>query len=161
LFRTTGLLGLLVICTSLFWLQPIATFFAHAGKSTTGTVHASAAPRLTFHQYADGPYKVQGNQVIGTDGQPYIFHGVGRDGYEFSCIGGGWTDSPHLAYMGPGTTSSSGTYWFANTVRLPLSQGIWLNGIANQCTAAQYQSYVKATIDALTALKLNVIIDLQ
>ncbi len=89
LFRAAGLLTLLLICTSVFWLQPIATFFAHAGKSTTGAADAAAAPRLTFHQYADGPYKVQGNQVIGADGQPYIFHGVGRDGYEFSCTGGG------------------------------------------------------------------------
>lgn len=161
LFRVAGLLGLVVICTSIFWLQPIATFFAHAGKSTTGAAHAAAAPHLTFHQYADGPYKVQGNQIIGADGQPYIFHGVGRDGYQFSCIGGGYMDAAHLAFMGPGTKSSSGTYWFANTVRLGLSQAIWLNGITNQCTAAQYQAYVKATVDSLTSMHLNVIINLM
>jgi endoglucanase len=161
LLRAAGLLALLVLFSGAFWIQPVASFFTHVGAGTTSAAHAAAAPRLTFHQYANGPYKVSGNQVIGADGQPYIFHGVGRDGYQFSCIGGGYTDAAHLAFMGPGTSSSSGTYWFANTVRLNLSQAIWLNGISNQCTAAQYQSYVKQTVDTLTSMNLNVVIDLM
>jgi hypothetical protein len=161
LLRAAGILALLVICASIFWFQPLTAFITHAGKGTTSAAQAAVSPGLTFHQYADGPYKVVGNQIIGADSQSYIFHGIGRDGYEFSCIGGGFVDPAHLAFMGPGTTTSSGTYWFANTVRLPLSQSIWLNGIPNQCTAAQYQTYVKATVDAITALNMNVIIDLQ
>ena len=158
--RVMGLLALVLLCTSFFWLGPLTSLVTHSGGNNANTAHA-ASPRLTNHQYADGPYKVVNNQVIGADNQPYIFHGIGRDGYEFSCIGGGYMDSAHLALMGSGTSSASGTYWFANTVRLPLSQTLWLNGAANQCTAAQYQANVKATIDALTALKFNVIIDLQ
>ncbi len=160
LIRVTGLLGLVLLCTSFFWLGPLTSFFTHAGASTVKSAHA-ASPALSYHEFADGPYKVQGNQIIGADNTPYIFHGVGRDGYEFSCVGGGFMDAAHLAYMGAGTTSSSGTYWFANTVRLPLSQSIWLGGVSGQCTAAQYQANVKATVDALTALKLNVMLDLQ
>jgi endoglucanase len=159
--RVTGLLALVLLCTSFFWLGPLTSLVAHSSRNNASAAHA-ASPRLTYHQYADGPYKVVGNQVIGADNQPYIFHGVGRDGYEFSCVGGGYTDSAHLAFMGSGTTSANGTYWFSNTVRLPLSQSIWLNGNAGQnCSAAQYQANVKATVDALTALKLNVILDLQ
>ncbi len=116
---------------------------------------------LLIAMCADGPYHVQGNQIIGADGKSYIFHGVGLDGLEFACQGDGNLDSGHLAFMGSGTSSANGTYWFANTVRLPLTQSIWLNGLSGQCTAAQYQATVKQTVDALTALKLNVIIDLQ
>jgi hypothetical protein len=47
-------------------------------------------------------------------------------------------------------------------VRLPVSEGFWFNGAPGYpCSAAQYQALVKHTIDALTALKLNVILDLQ
>lgn len=159
--RAAGILGLLVICTSIFWFQPFASFIANAGKGTVSKAHA-AAPNLTFHQYADGPYTVKGNQIIGADGQPYIFHGIGLDGYEFSCIGDGFTDPAHLAFLGPGNSSSSGTYWFANTVRLPLAETLWLHGsTSQQCTAAQYQSYVLKTVQALTAMHMNVIIALM
>jgi endoglucanase len=155
-----GILVLLVICTSVFWIQPVASFIANAGKETA-SAHP-AAPRLTFHQYADGPYTVQGNQIIGADGTPYIFHGIGLDGFEFNCIGDGFTDPAHLAFLGPGNSSSSGTYWFANTVRLPLSETLWLHGSTSQsCSAAQYQLYVKKTVDALTAMHMNVIIALM
>src|SRR5437016_3397488 len=64
--------------------------------------------------------------------------------------------------MGSGTNTATETYWGANTVRLPLSEGFWLNGAPGfPCTAAQYQALVKQTVDTLTALKLNVILDLQ
>ena len=161
--RVMGLLALVLLCTSFFWLGPLTSLVTHSGGNNANTAHA-ASPRLSFHQYSDGPYKVVGNQIIGADNQPYIFHGVARDGYEFSCIGGvpGTMDSAHLAFMGPGTSSSSGTYWFSNTVRLPLSQALWLGGDPKQsCSAAQYQANVKSTVDALTALNMNVIIDLQ
>jgi endoglucanase len=66
--------------------------------------------------------------------------------------------------MGPPITNgvTGGTYWYGNTVRLPLTETFWLNGYSTQhCTASQYQGLVKSTIDALTALKLNVIISLH
>lgn len=160
LVRLAGVFLLIVIVTGIFWFQPLRSFFSNSvGKSARS---AHAAPALPFHQYADGPYKVQGNSILGADGQPYLFHGIGRDGLEFSCGGGGYLDSAHLAYMGPKANNpQTGTYWYANTVRLPLAQNFWFNGQLNQCTAAQYQATVKQTVDALTALKLNVMIDLQ
>src|SRR5258708_7452413 len=111
---------------------------------------------------ANGPYKTLGNSILDTNGHAFFFHGVGRDGLEYSCTGDGPLDAGHLALMGPGTNSSTGTYWWGNTVRLPLSEGLWFNGSApQQCSANQYHTLVKQVVDTLTSLKLNVILDLQ
>lgn len=111
---------------------------------------------------AMGPYTIQGNLILAADGKPYLFHGVGRDGLEYSCTGDGHFDAQELSYMGSGINASGITYWGANTVRLPLSEGIWLNGQSSQaCSASRYQALIKKTVDALSALKLNVILDLQ
>ena len=123
---------------------------------------AVAVNKFKGNAYADGPYTVQGNAIIGANGKRYLFHGIGRDSLEYSCWGDGHFDAQELAYMGSGTNKYAVTYWGANTVRLPLSEGIWLNGQSSQsCTATQYQALVKQTVDTLTALHLNVILDLQ
>ena len=111
---------------------------------------------------AMGPYTIKGNLILAADGKPYLFHGIGRDGLEYSCTGDGHFDAQELSYMGSGTNGSGITYWGANTVRLPLSEGIWLKGQSSHaCSASRYQALIKQTVDALTALKLNVILDLQ
>lgn len=126
------------------------------------TQKAHAAAALPYNATANGPYTVQGNKIVGTDGQQYIFHGIGRDGLEYNCSGDGPLDQQHLAYMGSGNNSAGVTYWGANTVRLPVSEGFWLKGASGfPCSSVQYQSTVKQAVDALTALKLNVVIDLQ
>ena len=123
---------------------------------------AVAVNKFKGNAYADGPYTVQGNAIIGANGKRYLFHGIGRDSLEYSCWGDGHFDAQELAYMGSGTNKYAVTYWGANTVRLPLSEGIWLNGQSSQsCASAQYQALVKQTVDTLTALHLNVILDLQ
>ena len=147
------IVGLLIAAILLFnpLLRP-STRNAHA--AITGTVRYSAT--------ANGPYSVQGNAVVDKNGQQYSIHGIARDGLEYNCSGEGPLDSQHLAYLGPGVNTTTGTYWGANTVRLPLSEGFWLNGAPGYpCTAAQYQSTVKQVVDTLTALNLNVMLDLQ
>jgi len=157
--------------------SPITTTAAKKRHSTTVTPTQvvtkrpsptpTPTPVVTKHSssrnaQALGPYTVKGNLILASDGQPYLFHGIGRDGLEYSCWGDGHFDAQELSYMGSGTNTYAVTYWGANTVRLPLSEGFWLNGQSSQgCTAAQYQSLVKQTVDALTALKLNVMLDLQ
>ena len=154
--RSLGLLLLIALILGAIWFSPLGSLLGH--KSTTPARAASLPPN---HEFADGPYTVQGNAILGADGTRYLFHGVGRDGLEFSCTGDSYMDTAHLAFMGPGS-GGSGTYWWANTVRLPLSEGFWLRGYAAQfCSAAQYQALVKRLVDTLTAMKLNVIIDLQ
>ena len=138
-----------------------------ASRQGQGTHPTNQPPVVTKKQasgyaFADGPYTVQGNTIIGADGKRYLFHGVGRDSLEYNCWGDGHFDAQELAYMGSGSGKYAVTYWGANTVRLPLSEGIWLNGQSSEgCSAAQYQALVNSTVNALTALKLNVILDLQ
>jgi hypothetical protein len=127
------------------------------------TVTATTPQNPTLREaQAMGPYTIKGNLILAADGMPYLFHGIGRDGLEYSCTGDGHFDAQELSYMGSGTNGSGITYWGANTVRLPLSEGIWLNGQSSHaCSASRYQALIKKTVDALTALKLNVILDLQ
>ncbi len=152
----------IAVCSILSIVIVIAGFAA-LSPALPGVRTAHAATNvLPYHATANGPYTVRGNMIIGADGTQYIFHGIARDGLEYNCSGEGPLDQQHLAFMGPGTSSSAGTYWGANTVRLPVSEGFWFNGAPGYpCSAAQYQALVKHTIDALTALKLNVILDLQ
>jgi endoglucanase len=121
-----------------------------------------AKKQATGSAFANGPYTVQGNAILGADGKRYLFHGVGRDSLEYNCWGDGHFDAQELAYMGSGSGKYAVTYWGANTVRLPLSEGIWLNGQSSEgCSAAQYQALISSTVNTLTTLKLNVILDLQ
>jgi endoglucanase len=157
--RLIGILLLVVVSISVFWLELLSSNWAYKVSNAT-SAHATSS--LPYNEFANGPYTVQGNAILGVDGKRYLFHGIGRDGLEFACNGDGFFDAQHLAYMGPGSNTSNGTYWYANTVRLPLSESYWLNGQpARQCSAAQYQGLVKTTVATLTSMKLNVIINLQ
>lgn len=120
-------------------------------------------PLTSFHlQGVDGPYHTQGNLILGADNKPFLFHGLGRDSLEFNCWGDGHFDAQELSYMGPGKSTAYATFWGGNTVRLPLSEGFWLNGDpSSNCSPAQYQSLIKQTVDSLTNMNLNVILDLQ
>ncbi len=144
----------IVIVGGTAWFLP--SFFNPKGTP----VHAAAA--LPYNPTANGPYSVKGNTIVGANGQAYIFHGVGRDGLEFNCSGQGPFDAASLAHIGPGNSTNGSYYWGANTVRLPLSEGFWLNGAPGYpCTAAQYQGLLKNIVSTLTSLHMNVIIDLQ
>src|SRR5712692_3296539 len=154
--KLTALLLFIVLCAGI----PLASFITHSGAGRSA--HAAGPSPLPYREFANGPYKVSGNQIKGQDGTQYIFHGIGRDGLEFECTGDPALDSAHLAFMGPGTSGPNGTYWWGNTVRLPLSESYWLKGSAKQsCSAAQYQALVLQVVTSLTSLKLNVIIALQ
>ncbi len=127
---------------------------SHAASADNGV-----RPAVT---QANGPYSVSGNQVLDSQGHPYLFHGIGRDALEYDCNTDGYFDSTHLSYMGYGTNGNGITYWDANTVRLPLSEGYWLKDFApKHCVHTQYQTLVKNLVSTLTGMKLNVIIDLQ
>lgn len=141
--------------------KPSATATPVPIRKASPTAIATQSPSVR-EAYALGPYTVNANVILASDGKPYLFHGIGRDGLEYSCTGDGHFDARELSYLGSGTNGSGITYWSANTVRLPLSEGIWLYGQSSHaCSAAYYQALIKQTVDALTALKLNVILDLQ
>jgi endoglucanase len=157
--RFLGMLILAVVLISTICFQPFGSIWAHNAQNSS---RAQSTASLPYNQYANGPYSVQGNTILGSNGKQYLFHGIGRDGLEYDCKGDGFFDAQHLAFMGSGTNTSSGTYWYANTVRLPLSESYWLNGQpSQQCTPAQYQNLIKTSVDILTSLHLNVVLDLQ
>lgn len=142
-----GLLVAFLWPSSVFWPFPPS-----AGSQ-------AALPSDTF---AAGPYTVQGQTILDARGQPYIFHGVARDGLEFACQGDDYLTSHYLALLGSPVVGVSGTFWDSNTVRLPLSETFWLHGESRQhCTPQSYQILVRRTVDTLLLLHLNVIIDLQ
>jgi len=149
----------IILFTSLHTVDAFPPIALHAPIVPTRTI---ASHKVSSSAFANGPYSVRGNTILDANGNPYLFHGIGRDSLEYSCSGDGHLDAQELAYMGSGTNRYAITYWGANTVRLPLSEGIWLNGQSSQsCSSTQYQALVKQTVDALTALRLNVILDLQ
>jgi len=96
----------IVIAGGAAWYLP--TFLNPKGGTL---VHA--APALPYNATANGPYSVKGNTIVGANGQPYIFHGIGRDGLEFNCSGEGPLDSASLAHMGSGNSTNGSYYWGA------------------------------------------------
>jgi endoglucanase len=150
------------------WLFSLGTLVILLGTvlasflQVKSTIQAHAASTLPYNMTAAGPYHTQGNAILDAQGQPYLFHGLGRDGLEYNCSGDGPLDAQHLALMGPGKNSSFGTYWWSNTIRLPVSEGYWIYGDpASGCNPVQYQALVKTTVATITSLGLNAILDLQ
>jgi endoglucanase len=162
-----GFVVLVVLAVGLIWFNPLRAVGAYnqAHASTFHTLTASATATKSpspDNRQSKGPYRVKGNAILGADGKSYLFHGVGRDSLEYSCWGDGHFGTKELSYIGLGTNTKAVTYWGANTVRLPMSEGIWLHGQSSErCFASQYQALIKQAVNALTALKLNVILDLH
>lgn len=116
----------------------------------------------TQESQAAGPYTVQGPLILDAHGRPYTFRGVARDGLEFACRGDSYLTPRYLALLGSPLPAVSGTFWYSNTVRLPLSEAFWLHGEPHQqCSPQSYQILVRRTVETLLLLHLNVIIDLQ
>ncbi|GCE48755.1 cellulase (glycosyl hydrolase family 5) [Thermosporothrix hazakensis] len=129
---------------------------------------AHAETMTPYEALARGPYTILGNQVLDASGKPYLFHGITRSGPELDCTGKQSPyDRSHLALMGvpvPNVADiKDGRYWGGNTVRVPLSQNFWLKGDMkiSTCTAAGYRAFVHRLVDDLTALGLNVILNLH
>ena len=76
--KVIGLLLLTVMSIGVFAFTPLSSFWTHMSSN-----NAHAASPLPYHAFADGPYNVQGKTIVGADGKPYLYHGVGRDGLEF------------------------------------------------------------------------------
>ena len=129
--------ALVFILLTLFWFSPLhaegSQSQAHIATPSTPIPRPTATKsRVPGNAQSNGPYKVQGNVILGADGKRYLFHGIGRDSLEYSCWGDGHFDAQELSYLGWGTNTKTVTYWGVNTVRLPLSEDIWLHGQSSE-----------------------------
>src|SRR5579875_415279 len=151
-----------VIAASIILLAIVAMgvlWYIPRGSSNAASAGNDVRPAVT---QANGPYTVSGNQILDAKGQPYLFHGIGRDSLEYDCNTDGYFDSTHLSYMGYGHSGNGITYWDANTIRLPLTEGYWLRDYPSKhCVHTQYQNLIKSVVSTLTGMNMNVIIDLQ
>ena len=64
--KVTGLLLLAVMSIGMFAFTPLSAFWTHI-------VMPDAASSLPYHEFADGPYSVKGNTIVGTDGNSIFF----------------------------------------------------------------------------------------
>lgn len=158
----------LILMALCLLIHPKGVLFAAGFTGKTLEQHTTAkraqyTPLAKFRlQGIDGPYSTQGNQILGADHQPYLFHGVARDDLEYLCTSDGHYTDQELAYMGTGTSTANATYWGANIVRFPLSENFWLYGASSQgCSATQYRALIQRIVATLTKMKLNVLLDLQ
>jgi len=71
---------LAVVSVGIFWFGPFNSLLTPKSANS-----AHAASSLPFNQFANGPYKVQGNTILGADGKPYLVHGFGRDAWSLTA----------------------------------------------------------------------------
>jgi len=96
-----------------------------------------------------GPYKVVGNKIYDSDGNPHLFVGVDRPSLEWSASG------DHLSQADFHLMAS----WKSNVVRIPLDQDFWLVGSRNY--SANYNNTVYTTVQWAQQAGLDVILDLH
>jgi endoglucanase len=106
-------------------------------------------------------FTVAGSQVLGPDRRPFVVHGVARPSLEWSCTGQGVDGAAGIPASDFATMH---TAWGANTVRLALSEQLWLSSavgmpVAQPC--AGYVRTVRAAVAAARAAGLVVILDLH
>ncbi|MGA7672459.1 MAG: glycoside hydrolase family 5 protein [Nitrolancea sp.] len=116
---------------------PVST----ATETTTGQVQI-VAPTSKLPSLS-----VNGNALIGSDGQTVQLHGVNRSGTESGCVQGwGIFDGPVDAVSIAAMRS-----WKINVVRIPLNEDCWL-GINGVKAGYAGETYQRAVIDYVTRL---------
>lgn len=100
--------------------------------------------------------KVQGNQLVNTQGQTVRLFGANRSGTEYMCLGGGFADGPTDLQSLQAMQS-----WHLNTVRVPLNESCWLGINGAVFGSVAYQNAVKQYVDTITANNMVAILDLH
>ena len=74
--RLLGMLALVLVSMNVFWLQPISSYLgAQVTRENASPVEKTSS--LSYNKYANGPYTVQGNSILGSDGKTYCFMVLG------------------------------------------------------------------------------------
>jgi hypothetical protein len=100
---------------------------------------------------------VQGNQLIGANGQVVQLHGADRSGTEYMCVqGGGFADGPTDA-----ASVQAMMAWHINAIRVPLNEDCWLGINGAGLGGAAYQADVQNWVNTITSQGLYAIVDLH
>jgi endoglucanase len=128
-----------------------------AAKSTcTGAADGNCVTFGSTSSPVDSTYTVSGSKILNSAGKQVMVQGLDRDTTEWGCgtaIGGG---SPIPA----SDFTTMHNAWDANTVRIAMSQNIWLWGISG-CSASQYQTDISNYVSEAQSAGLIVILDLH
>lgn len=102
--------------------------------------------------------RVEGNTLVGADGQPLRLLGVDRAGTEYACIQGwgifdGPTDAGSIAAI---------RAWGANAVRVPLNEDCWLGRNANPSLSGEaYRGAIEGFVRRLNDAGMVAVLDLH
>jgi hypothetical protein len=104
-----------------------------------------------------GALHVQGNQLIGANGQSVQLHGADRSGTEYMCVtGANFADGPTTA-----ASVQAMAGWHINAIRVPLNEDCWLgiNGVVLGGNA--YQQDTINWVNTITQNGMYAIVDLH
>ncbi len=131
------------------------TFGLAVYGTATGEVHyvdsASIASITVSPVALHGPFHTQGNAIYGSDGARVVFRGIHRDGPELP-----YATFPSDAEIGQARA------WFANIVRVPLNESLWVNTCSSApSNDASYPSKVDAEVQSITSRGMLALLDLH
>ncbi len=152
LFRSKLVLALITLI-----LLAGAVVVPLSGKIVYSHAHSSTPTRTSPPTFSD--LHISGNQLVNTQGQPVLLHGVNRSGTEYMCVSGrGIFDGPSDAASVQAIQS-----WNANAVRVPLNEDCWLNinGVPSKYSGKNYRNAIVNYVNTLNQNNLYAIVDLH
>lgn len=152
LFRSKLVLALITLI-----LLAGAVVVPLSGKIVHSHAHSSTPTRTSPPTFSD--LHISGNQLVNTQGQPVLLHGVNRSGTEYMCVSGrGIFDGPSDAASVQAIQS-----WNANAVRVPLNEDCWLNinGVPSKYSGKNYRNAIVNYVNTLNQNNLYAIVDLH
>jgi endoglucanase len=138
---------------------------APSRPAPTPSVTPTPAPTVSAPSQAPvapaGPapqLQVAGNKLVNAAGQQVVLHGVDRPGFEYECLGNGFSDGP-VDQASVTAMKSVGI----TAVRIPLNEACWNaeSYIKPQFAGTAYQSAVKSYVGLLNANGIVAILDLH
>jgi len=123
--------------------------------TTSGEIHYVDTASLTSTTVTPialhGPFHTQGNAIYGSDGARVVFRGIHRDGPELA----------HATFPADPEIGQARA-WFANVVRVPLNESLWVNTCSIAPTnASTYPTQVDAVVKSITSRGMLALLDLH
>jgi endoglucanase len=139
--------------------RPLVVGTAVAVVATLSTAVAEAAVPQESSTSAAPQLHVSGNELVNSDGQRVILHGVDRSGTEYMCVDG------YGIFDGPNTQASikAMVSWHINAVRVLLNEACWDGSsyVRSQYSGSNYRDAIKTYVSRLNAAGIVAILDLH